>query len=238
MRLGRYRELLEKHLSVRLNQDRPLRPLLFLAALYHDAGKPQTRSVDDDGRIRFFRHEEVGAKQISRRSGALQLSNAEMDRVKTIVRHHMRPLLLAQTGDLPPSRRAIYRFFRDTGPAGIDICLLSLADVLSTYGLTLPQEVWARHLDVIRSLFEAWWERPAELVSPPSLVNGHDLIAELRISPGPLLGKMLEDIREAQATGQVQNHRQALSLAKSLLINQERQDTGEEPGKNLDPSQG
>jgi putative nucleotidyltransferase with HDIG domain len=237
LRLGRYREALETHLGVRLNQDRSLRPLLFLAALYHDIGKPQTRTSDAQGRIRFLGHEETGAKQTARRLQFLQLSNAEIDRAKTIVRHHMRPLLLAQTGDLP-SRRAIYRFFRDTGPAGIDIGLLSLADVLGTYGPTLPQETWANHLEVVRTLFEAWWERPAESVSPPALVTGHDLIAELQVSPGPLVGKMLAAIQEAQATGQVKNRRQALSLAKDLLANSGRMGTKEKGGEIPDASQG
>ena len=53
--------------------------------------------------------------------------------METIVRNHMRPLLLGQGGGLP-SRRSIYRFFRATGLAGVDVCFLSLADFLATYG--------------------------------------------------------------------------------------------------------
>jgi putative nucleotidyltransferase with HDIG domain len=216
LRLGRYREEIAAHLANALNPDRPLRPLLFLAALYHDIGKPHTRTVDEDGRIRFFEHEQIGAGMIARRARALQLSNAEINRLKSIVRHHMRPLLLAQTGQ-HPTRRAIYRFFHDAGPAGVDICLLSLADVLGTYGPTLSQDVWARHLDIVRALLEAWWERPAESVSPPPIVTGHDLIAELGLEPGPVIGKILEAIREAQATGRVHNRREALELARDML---------------------
>jgi tRNA nucleotidyltransferase/poly(A) polymerase len=216
LRIGRFREQILTHLDTRLNADRTVRPLLLLAALYHDAGKPSTRSVDEDGRIRFFNHEQEGERLIARRGKQLQLSNPELAHLKTIVRHHMRPLLLAQTGQ-PPTRRAIYRFFRDTGPAGVDICLLSLADVFATYGHTLPQDVWIEHLDVVRTLLEAWWERPEESISPIQLLTGDDLISELGLEPGPIVGELLEGLREAQATGQVSNRREALDLAGDLL---------------------
>jgi putative nucleotidyltransferase with HDIG domain len=215
-RIGRFREQIDAHLDAQLNTDRSLRPLLLLAALYHDIGKPGTQSVDEDGRIRFYEHEQVGEVIARRRARRMQLSNPEISRLKTIVRHHMRPLLLAQTGQIP-TRRAIYRFFRDTGPAGVDICLLSLADVFATYGHTLPQEVWVEHLDVVRSLLEAWWERSEESVSPVPLVNGTDLIAEFGLSPGPNIGELLEYLKEAQATGKISNREEALALAGDLL---------------------
>ncbi len=128
----------------------------------------------------------------------------------------MRPLWLAQTGKLP-SKRAIYRFFRETGEAGVDICLLSIADTLATYGPTLPQNTWSNHLDVIRSLLEAWWEQPDERVSPPKLLSGNDLIVELDVKPGPQIGKILEAIREAQATNQIRTREDALELARGIL---------------------
>ncbi len=155
------------HLAETPNPDRSLRALLLLAALYHDIGKPASRQVEADGRIRFFDHDQLGAQLAGQRGARLHLSNSEIERLTTIVRHHMRPLLLAQSGDTP-SRRAIYRFFRATGAAGVDICLLSLADTLATYGPGLPQDVWVRQLDTVRTLLEAWWEQAEEKVTPPA----------------------------------------------------------------------
>jgi tRNA nucleotidyltransferase/poly(A) polymerase len=216
LRLGRYRQNLAEHFAVALNPDRPLRPLLFLAALYHDVAKPQTASVDPDGRIRFFEHDQHGAALAARRAAAFHLSNPEIERVKLIVRHHMRPFLLAQEGGVPSSR-AIYRFFRACGPAGVDVCLLSLADMQATYGPALPQDAWANLLDVIRALLEGWWEQPQKVVAPPALLNGNDLIRELGLTPGRQVGQLLEAIREAQAAGQVSTPQEALTLAQSLL---------------------
>jgi tRNA nucleotidyltransferase/poly(A) polymerase len=184
--------------------------------LYHDVKKPATRSVQEDNRIRFFKHDELGAQTVMQRARDLHLSTPEIERVKTIVRHHMRPLLLSQL-DGPPTRRAVYRYFRDTGPAGVDICLLSLADSLGTYGAALPHDRWEHQLDVVRNLLSAWWEQPQEKVFPPALVNGHDLMQALKLEPGPKIGELLEAIREAQVTGQAKTREQALEFARQHL---------------------
>jgi poly(A) polymerase len=216
LRLGRYRQQLHDHLIQGPHPDRSLRALLLLAALYHDVAKPATRLIDETGQIRFLDHDQLGAQVARQRGMALHLSNAETDRLTTIVRQHMRPLLLAQSGEAP-TRRAIYRFFRATGPAGVDICLLSLADSLATYGVNLPAEIWAHQLEVTRALLEAWWEQPEEKVAPPVLLNGHDLIQAFNLAAGPEIGQLLEQIREAQASGEIKERAEALAYARLWL---------------------
>lgn len=215
-RLGRYRDQLAEHLHQEPVQSRSVRSLLVFAALYHDSGKPDTQAVGADGKISFLNHEMDGAQHAVQRAGQLQMSNDEIKRVKIIIRHHMRPLWLAQTGT-PPSRRAKYRFFKDTQAAGVDICLLSLADTLGTYGHTLPPQIWKEQVEVVRSLLEAWWDRKEEQVSPPALLDGNDLMREFALQPGQLVGRLLDGIREAQATGVVQNQRQAFEHAAKLI---------------------
>lgn len=217
LRLGRYRQALAEHFSLPLNVHRSLRGLLFFAALYHDVAKPQTLRDDEDGQLRFWGHDQEGALQAARRARLLALSNDEVARVETIVRHHMRILYHINRWTRekqPPSRRAVYRFFRDTGPAGVDLCLLALADLRATYAQTLPQETWAAALDVVRLLLENWYEKPAESVSPPPLVNGNDLMAALSLEPGPHIGRLLEAIREAQAMGELSTREEALEFAR------------------------
>ena len=218
MRLGRYREQINAHLQVELVPDRPQRALLFLAALYHDIAKPQTRTVEEGGRTRFFTHDELGAVTVAERAQALHLSNSETERLSKIVRHHMRPALLSHEAG-GPSKRAVYRFFKDTDAAGVDICLLSLADVWATYGTTLPQERWAQQLDTVRTLLEAWWEHSQEQVRPPALLNGNELMAELGLQPGPRIGEILEALREVQVEGVVSSRAEALAFARALATN-------------------
>ncbi len=217
LRLGRYRQQISDWLSTEVIPERPLRPLFFLAALYHDVGKPRARRVEESGgRARFLEHETIGARMVASRSRELRLSTEETRWLETVVAHHMRPAWLSNHPK-GPSRRAIYRFFRDTGAAGVGVVLLALADLLATYGPTLPQERWARGVDVARSLLEAWWEQRTKQVQPPALLNGNDLIATFGVEPGPVIGEVLERLREAQAIGEVATRAEALELAGAIL---------------------
>lgn len=216
MRLGRYRRQFVEHFAERLVPDRSLRGLIMLAALYHDAGKPATRSVEPDGRIRFLRHEKISTQLMEACGARLALSGAEIERLSRIIRGHMRVHQLSGDGQAA-SRRAVYRFFKDTGPAGVDICLLSLADLLATYGVTLDAEIWQRELDTCRMLLEGWWEIPEAVVRPPQLVNGHEIMVHFHLSAGPMVGELLEAIREAQAAGQIDGRKAALDFAEGWL---------------------
>lgn len=215
-RLGRYRKQLADHLNNNLVPYRTIQALNILAALYHDSGKPKCQEIEQDGQARFINHEEQGAEIVSRRALQLHLSNSEIKRLQTIVRHHMRPLWLAQSGTLP-SRRAKFRFFHDTHAAGVDICLLSLADTLGTYGHTLTPEIWKQQVDVVRELLEAWWEHKEEQVFPTPLIDGNELMNEFNLQPGPLIGRLIEELSEAQATGKVLNQRQAFEHINRIL---------------------
>lgn len=225
--LGRFREQFAEHFRRSLVPDRSVRALLFFGALYHDAAKPQSRTTDAGGRQRFFGHDTQGAELAERRARALALSVVEIDRVKAIVAHHMRVHQLSGAFHAPGtaggtnevSRRAIYRFFKDTGQAGVDICLLSLADLRGTYGAGLPQDAWEAELKTCRALLEAYWEKSAEVVTPPRLLTGRELIHQFHLEPGPIIGRLLDAIREAQAAGEVQGREEALEFAGRWLAN-------------------
>ena len=219
LRLGRYRQQIGEHLARNLNADRSARALLFFGALYHDVNKPQTKTIEESGRIRFLGHDEMGAQTAVRRGTALHLSNDELERLKLLIRHHMRVHAHSSRKDAghEVSRKAMYRFFRDSGEAGIDLILLAMADTRATYDHSMTQEHWAATLDVCRALLEAWFEKADEIIRPPQLLNGDDLINELKLKPGPEIGKLLEAIRETQAAGNLTDREQALAFARGWL---------------------
>lgn len=215
-RLGRYRGDIKQYLMEGEVADRPRRGLLILAALFHDSGKPATRSVDEGGRIRFFGHEERSEGMVVNWMQKYSFARSEVDWVAKVVRYHMRPIQFGME-DKPPSPKAVYRFYRDTGEAGLGTALFSLADILGVYGYTINSTIWQRQLDVVRRLLEAWWEKPQETVRPPALVSGNDLMNEFGIPPGPQVGVLLEAIREAQVSGEVKEKSEALELARQML---------------------
>ncbi len=220
LKIGRYREQIAKHFANQLNPSRSHRSLLFFAALYHDVCKPDTKTIDESGRIRFFDHDIKGAEVVADRARAFNLSNDEVERLHTIVRHHMRFHFFAdrlEREGQPPSRKAVYRFFRDSGAASVDLILLALADMRGTKGNELTQVTWTAYLDIARILLENYWERPEEVINPPRLVDGNELMKELHLQPGKIVGVLLESIRENQAAGKIADKEQALAFAREEL---------------------
>jgi poly(A) polymerase len=220
LKIGRYRQQLAEHLSLIPNNIRSWREILLFSALYHDIAKPHKSVLGAEGRIRFWGHEEAGSEIVRERAHRFALSNDEIERLCLVVQNHMRihfHIKRYVSEKKPPTHRAIYRFFRDTGEAGVDICLLTLADVWATYENTLTQATWADTLEVVRVFLEAWWEKKDELILPPQLVSGHELMEKLSIAPGPEVGRLLEAVREAQVTKEVSDPRGALDYARSYL---------------------
>lgn len=208
--------MLTAHFRQRLAANRTRRVLFMLTVLCHDVGKPQTVTEDERGRLHFYGHELTGAQLVIRRLRALRFSRAETERAATVIRGHLRP---AQLADAPGgvTGRAVYRFFRATGDAGVDVVLLALADHLSIWGPHLQPDRWARRLNAAGALLSYFFEKRSAITGESPLVNGCDLMRELNLAEGPLVGRLLEAVREAQAAGEVRTREEALTLARRLL---------------------
>ena len=213
--LSPFSRRLSMHLSQPISDDRSRLMLLKLAALLHDLGKPATKSFDDKGGIHFYGHEGQGAEAVGAVLRRLRFGGREVSLAKTIVANHMRPCLLADQDVV--TRRAVYRFFRDTGDAGVDTLLLYLADHLATWGANLNMARWRRRVEFAASMLADYYERHQKVISPPKLISGHDLMDEFGLEEGPRLGELLESVREAQAAGEVGARDEALALVEGLL---------------------
>ena len=192
------------------------RAVLKLAALLHDIAKPQTRAPDENGRIRFLGHSEQGAEVAEARLASLRMSRSIIDLVSTMVLHHLRPSQLRH-GEEMPSRRAIYRYYRDLGDAAVDTLYLAMADVLAARGPELSPERWANYARMIAAVLEAGLDCDSDGGGSRGLVNGHDLMEMLNLPPGPQIGALLEKLQEAEAVGEVSSRDEALELAAGLV---------------------
>ena len=206
--------VLAQHFDQEVSSGSTRRLLLKLAALLHDVGKPQTKAIDAGGRMRFLGHAKEGATIAANILERLRFSAKEVKLVETVVRHHLRPGQMSQ--EELPSRRAIYRYFRDTGEAGIDILFLNLADHLATRGAHLNLPHWQEHAQVVEYVLSQRFEQES-IAHPPKLVDGHDLIKTFGLSPGPEIGEILEAVREVQASGELTTRQEAISFIDKLL---------------------
>jgi poly(A) polymerase len=191
------------------------RILIKLAALLHDIAKPQTKAFDGNGRMRFIGHPEEGATVVESIMERLRFSVKESKLVAMMVKYHLRPTQMSQ-GELP-SQRAIYRYFRDVGDAGIDTLYFSLADHLATRGPGLLMPQWKYHTQVVDYVLKEHF-RQGKIIKPVKLVNGDDLVKIFRMTPGKKVGKLLEVINEAQATGELNTREEALDYIRNSLL--------------------
>jgi len=191
------------------------RTILKLAALLHDIAKPQTKQQDAMGRTRFLGHSELGAEMATTRLAQLRLSSRGIALVAKMVEQHLRPANMSQDGQLPTSR-AIYRYFRDLGDAAIDTLYLALADYLAAKGPELVLDQWADHARMMAHILQMGTEQ-SSWATPDRLVTGHDLMQQFSLTPGPLVGALLEKIDEARATGEITTREEALSLAAGAI---------------------
>ncbi len=203
------------HLGIAVTGGHSRRLLLTLAALLHDVGKADTASVAPDGRARFIKHERVGAKMAAKALRRLRFAGAAVRLVETVVRHHLRPLQLAWQGVV--SKRAIHRFFRDTGDSGVEIALLALADRRATLSSQVIDDHFATLQEAVRMLLDAYFNRQQTVVGQNPLLTGHDLIQRFGLREGPEVGRVLTALVEAQAVGQVTSRQQAEAWIRRTL---------------------
>jgi poly(A) polymerase len=224
--LVNWQEELRSHFSESLNSGHTRAHWLVWHALFHDVGKPATRTEEITGegvvRYRFFDHEAISAQMAEERLEELRFSRREVVLCTNVVGAHMRPHHLhASFQGKPISRRAAYRFLRDTASgltgerAGVDVLLLALADRQAT-GQERGEQ-WRAFLEHIDQLLDFAF-RPLPGASEP-LLDGEQLIAAFNLEPSRLIGHLLARIQEAQATGEITSAAEAMVLVAQLLDN-------------------
>lgn len=213
IRLGHFRTYLNEHLDTYFPSGRSVKQTLYFATLFHQIGEIDLSAGNTAEAAKLLQNRIL---DITPRLQKFCLSNQEIDRIIKITENYFPPKLPAYSPTLP-NRRDIFRYFNRTGEAGIEAGLLFLANQLTSAGLDILPETFEYQLNVIRTLYEAWWEKRHELISPVLYVNGDDLMQELDLKPGPILGKLLLEIKEAQAVGEVSSRQEALAYARRLL---------------------
>ncbi len=187
---------------------------LRFGALFHDIGKPATRS-EQNGFVGFRGHDREGAEIIGRICARLRASRRLTQHLQGLTLHHLRLGFMIPEAPLPPRR--VHDYLRATEPVGVDVTLLTIADRLSARGsgpLARPEMV-AAHLDLAREMIAAAldWRRDGP---PPPLLRGDELALELDIDPGPELGELIAELEAAQYAGEVSDRAGALEHARRV----------------------
>jgi len=158
-------------------------PVLRLAALLHDIGKPRTRRFEADGRVSFHHHEVVGARMTRKRMQALKFSNEMTDEVTRLVELHLR---FHGYGAGEWTDSAVRRYVRDAGPQLVRLHKLTRAD--STTRNRRRAAALQRSYDSLERRI-AELEAEEELAAIRPTLDGREIMRILDIPPGPLVGE-------------------------------------------------
>lgn len=158
-------------------------PVVRLATLLHDISKPETYKLID-GQPTFYNHEILGARVAKRIAQRLRLTKADCDRVFTLVRYHMFHYQPENTD------ASIRRFMRKVGLENIDDILdLREGDRL---GSGARKTSW--RLEEMKERMVEQLHQPLDVTD--LAINGHDLMQELNLKPGPQIGELLNYLFE------------------------------------------
>ncbi|MBI3657847.1 MAG: CCA tRNA nucleotidyltransferase [Acidobacteria bacterium] len=182
------------HTCLLFEHARERSPVLAMAMLLHDVGKPPTFTIKE--RIRFDNHVNVGADMTEVIGRRLKFSNDEIEQMADLVRNHLQFMHVREMRE-----STLKRFLRK--PNFPDHLELHRLDCLASHG---DLSNWSFCRKKIAAL-------PPEAMAPPRLITGDHLLA-IGFKPGPLFKEILALIEDAQLEGQITDEASALALVE------------------------
>ena len=172
----------------------PKEPILRMAALLHDLGKPATFSLDEKGVGHFYGHAGLGAKMAEDILRRLKCSNALRDEVTWLIAHHM--------DRFPCEEKSARRCLSKNGLLRMErLTRLQMAD----FGGKVDDGDLDEWLGLLREVDA----REGALTLKTLAVKGKDLIG-LGIAPGKQVGELLNRLLDLVLAGELPNQREAL----------------------------
>ncbi|MBK6698181.1 MAG: HD domain-containing protein [Myxococcales bacterium] len=191
-------------------------PVLRIAALLHDVGKPRSRAFSDKTNdYTFYDHDRIGAEIAEPIVKRLRFSNDEQTRIVSLVRHHL--FHYDKWTDA-----AVRRWIRRVGPDRLeDLYAINRADVLGKGTPATEADLVA--LSGLREHVARLLAEGAALSAKDLKISGHDLIKELGLAPGRVVGELLAALLEEVLGDPTLNEREKL-LARAAELLKARND--------------
>ncbi len=191
-------------------------PLVKLAVLLHDIGKP--RAFTRSGGVNMGGHEAIGAWIAKRIGERLRLSRGEISRLTYLVKHHMRVAAFPRMGRgkqvrfITEGEAEGKKSIRKRFPLFFDLLQVLIADSeASAHRASGWAPVIEETLRVIEHI-----EHVGNLNRARALIDGHTLI-ELGLKPGPELGRILNELHDRILSGEIATRDEAIAAARALI---------------------
>jgi tRNA nucleotidyltransferase/poly(A) polymerase len=171
-----------------------LDPVLAMAILLHDVGKPPTFTVKE--RIRFDGHAELGAEMADAICRRLRLTTEQTEEIVDLVKNHLRFIPVQEMRE-----STLKRFLRkENFHRHLELHRL---DCLASHGDLSSYNFCRRKLE----------EFTLEALRPKPLIGGQDLI-DLGLEPGPIFSEILGSVEDLQLEGKIKTREEALDWVR------------------------
>ena len=192
-------------------------PLLKIAAVYHDIGKPSVWTIEPVGRHRFIGHDVKGAEIAKSELKDLKFSKKQISYITQMIKYHIYPAALVNCED---KKKAFAKFVRKLGKNSLDVIELSKADRLSALGSAVTKEMLDKSLSHLEELKKYYLEVQSILKAPKPLLSGDEIMNILNLKPSKQVGEIIEKLLEAQLEKTVQTKEEALEFIKNKAVKQ------------------
>ena len=189
---------------------------LKLAGFLHDIGKPSCWTIEEDtGRHRFIQHDSIGADLCIPILKQLKFSKKQIEYIKTLIKYHIYPSSLVSAQDVQD--KAFLKFYRKMDGYVIDVIILAMADRLSARGVKVTDDIVNKNISNLTKLLNDYLEKYKNLKPLPKLLNGKEIMNILNIKQSPKLGEVINELKEAQISGNVNTKEEAIEFVTNLM---------------------
>lgn len=177
---------------------------LKLGGFLHNIGKP----------TKITKHEKADVKIIENITKRLKMSTNISKMLRILLRDYHKPIQLIEPGF--PEKRKILGLFMSLNRYSIDVTVLAMADILSMSGADKVKEERIEKLFEILEMYKKFEKINAEA---NKIINGNEIMEILEVGPGPEIGEIITELREAMFSGEVRNKEEAKELVKRINYN-------------------
>ena len=185
-----------------------------LAGFLHDIGKFSTWTIEESGRHRFIKHDDVGAKMAIPVLKDLKFSKKQIEYISGMIKNHIYPSNVIDAPDL--SEKVMMRYLRKMGTNVIDNITLAKADRLSARGEAITEEIVKANLDGLDKLLHFYLEKRESLKPLPKLLDGNEIMQLKNIKQSPKLGEIINALKEAQLNGDINTKEDAIIFVQNF----------------------
>ena len=194
--------------------------LVVMGVLFHDIAKPLTiKTPEKDGtdRIRFNNHDVIGGKVAEKIAKRLALSswnggNVNPQKLSWLIEKH---LLLVHGKVDEIANRTLEKYFLNPLLPGEELLELFFADGAATIPTNGKADLTS--LKKLLSRLKGLRLKIKSTGAAKNIINGHDIMKEYKLKPGPQIGELLEKVREEHLSGKIKTKKEALSFVKRIL---------------------